>query len=130
MAVHGRDGMPTDMQSHERGPEHGSGAVLVGRQLLACRQCGWVHYVMTAAEKAASDRVLARYQLSEAERRTYESAFRQCLRCEAPASEFATAAEQDLARAAGHVVTPVYVDAEVGTQEPRAVPVTESDILQ
>jgi hypothetical protein len=70
---------------------------------------------MTAEEKAASDRFLERYQLSAAERLIYESAFRQCLRCESPASEFAAAEEEDLARAAGHLVTPVFVDAEVGT---------------
>ncbi|MBI3300749.1 MAG: hypothetical protein HYZ72_01525 [Deltaproteobacteria bacterium] len=103
------------MKPHESGPEQGSRSVLVGRRFLACRECGWVHYVMTAEEKAASDRLLERYQLSEAERLIYESAFRQCLRCESPASEFAAAAEEDLARAAGHLVTPVCVDAEVGT---------------
>jgi len=70
---------------------------------------------MTAEEKAASDRFLERYQLSEAERRIYESAFRQCLRCESPASKFSAAAEVDLARAANHVVTPVFVENEVGT---------------
>jgi len=70
---------------------------------------------MTAEEKAASDRSLERYHLSEAERLVYESAFRQCLRCESPASEFRAAEERDLARAEGHLVTPVFVEAEVGT---------------
>jgi hypothetical protein len=69
---------------------------------------------MTAEEKAASDRFLERYQLTEAERLLYESAFRQCLRCESPADEFGAAAEEDLQRAAGHLVTPVFVGAEVG----------------
>jgi hypothetical protein len=70
---------------------------------------------MTAEEKATSDRFLERYQLTEAERLLYESAFRQCLRCESPADEFSAAVEEDLQRAAGHLVTPVFVDAEVGT---------------
>ena len=70
---------------------------------------------MTAEEKAASDRLLERYQLSATERHLYESAFRQCLRCESPASEFSAAQETDLARAANHVVTPVFVEGEVGT---------------
>jgi hypothetical protein len=70
---------------------------------------------MTAEEKAESDRFLERYQLTEAERLLYESAFRQCLRCESPADEFGAAAEEDLQRAAGHVVTPVFVEAVVGT---------------
>jgi hypothetical protein len=70
---------------------------------------------MTTAEKAASDQFLERYQLSGAERHIYESAFRQCLRCESPASEFSAAQEADLARAANHLLTPVFVEAEVGT---------------
>jgi len=70
---------------------------------------------MTAAEKATNDRVLERYQFSEAERLVYESAFRQCLRCEAPASEFRAAEELDLTQAEGHLVTPVFVEIEVGT---------------
>lgn len=74
-----------------------------------------MHYVMTAEEKAENDRFLERYQLTEAERLLYESAFRQCLRCESPADEFDAAAEEDLQRAAGHVVTPVFVDTVVGT---------------
>ena len=92
-----------------------SRTVLTDRRFLACPECGWVHYVMTAEEKAASDRFLERYQLNEAERLIYEAAFRQCLRCELPASEFEAAEEEDLARAAGHIVTPVFVDVEVGT---------------
>jgi len=70
---------------------------------------------MTAEEKATNDRVLERYQFSEAERLVYESAFRQCLRCEAPAREFRAAEEPDLAQAEGHLVTPVFVEVEVGT---------------
>lgn len=94
----------------------GSRTVLINRRFLACRACGWVHYVMTAEEKAANDRVLERYQLSETERFIYESAFRQCLRCEAPTSMFRPAEEEDLTRAEGHLVTPVFVDVTVGTQ--------------
>ena len=92
-----------------------SRAVLLNRRFLTCHECGWVHYVMTAEEKAASDRLIERYHLSEAERLIYESAFRQCLRCESPANEFRAAEERDLDRAAGHLVTPVFVEAEVGT---------------
>jgi hypothetical protein len=90
--------------------------VLLGRRLLTCSQCGWVHYVMTAEEKAASDRPLKRYNLTEAEQLIYEAAFRQCLRCESPASAFRAASDEDLSRAEGHIVTPVFVEAEVGTQ--------------
>ena len=71
---------------------------------------------MTAEEKAASDRPLERYNLTEAEQLIYEAAFRQCLRCEAPASAFRAASDADLSRAEGHIVTPIFVEAEVGTQ--------------
>ncbi len=107
--------MSTRMKPRGSDSEQGSRSVLLGRRFLTCRECGWVHYVMTTAEKAASDQFLERYQLSEAERRIYESAFRQCLRCESPTSEFSAAEEADLARAANHLVTPVFVEAEVGT---------------
>ncbi len=93
----------------------GSRSVLLNRRFLTCRECGWVHYVMTAEEKVAGDRLIERYHLSEAERFIYESAFGQCLRCESPASEFRVAGERDLDRAAGHLVTPVFVAAQVGT---------------
>ena len=93
----------------------GSRSVLLNRRFLTCRECGWVHYVMTAEEKVAGDWLIERYHLSEAERFIYESAFRQCLRCESPASEFRAAEEHDLDRAAGHLVTPVFVEVEVGT---------------
>ncbi len=93
---------------------HQGARVLIGRQFLTCRACGWVHYVMTAEEKAVSDRGLERYHLSEAEWRVYESGFRQCLRCESSASEFRPADEHDLARAEGHLVTPILADAEAG----------------
>jgi len=69
-----------------------------------------VHYAMTAEEKADGDRALERYMLSPAERMVYDSAFRQCLRCEAPVSEFREARESDLARAANHLVTLVLAD--------------------
>jgi hypothetical protein len=71
---------------------------------------------MSVEEKVTNDRFLERYQLTAKERFLYESAFRQCLRCEAPVSAFRTAEEADLARAAGHVVTPVLVDATIGIQ--------------
>ncbi len=90
-------------------------SVLYEKRLLACRECGWVHYVMTVEEKTASDRFLERYQLSETERHLYESAFRQCLRCESPADAFRAAKEDDVARAANHIVTPVFVGVDVGT---------------
>jgi len=94
----------------------GSRAVLLNRRFLTCPECGWVHYVMTPEEKAVNDRFLTRYQLTDKERFLYESAFRQCLRCEASADEFRAAEDADLERAAGHMVTPVCVEAEVGTQ--------------
>lgn len=105
-------------------PEHEAGRrttrVLLDRRFLTCPRCGWVHYVMTAEEKAETDRTLARlierYQLREEEQRLYTSTFRQCLRCESPADAFRAATERDLDRAAGHIVTPVFVEPEVGTQ--------------
>jgi len=103
------------LKPHESEPGRESRSMPVDRRFLTCRACGWVHYVMTAEEKAASDRLLERYRLSQAERSIYESAFRQCLRCESPASEFAAAEAADLARAEGHLVTPVFVEAGVGT---------------
>jgi len=54
------------------------------RKLLACGACGWVHYAMTFQEKLTNDRRLARYNLTPAEQLAYQSAYRQCLRCEAP----------------------------------------------
>src|SRR5262245_8880154 len=104
------------MASAESELPRSSRTVLTNRRFLSCRECGWVHYVMTAEEKATNDRFLERYQLTDKERFLYESAFRQCLRCETPANAFRTAEEADLARAAGHLVTPVLVDATVGTQ--------------
>jgi len=65
---------------------------------------------MTVEEKVALDRSLARYNLTPAEQLLYESAYRQCLRCESPVGEFRPAAERDLVRAAGHIVTPVLLD--------------------
>jgi len=84
--------------------------LLRGRRMLTCADCGWVHYAMTATEKADGDRALERYNLTPAERVAYESAFHQCLRCESPVSEFRDACESDLARAANHLVTPVLID--------------------
>jgi hypothetical protein len=97
-------------------PSGGPPSVLLNRRFLTCRECGWVHYVMTPEEKAPHDRVIDRYQLTAHERQIYESAFRQCLRCEAPADGFRAAEERDLDRAGGHLVTPVLVETVVGTQ--------------
>ena len=104
------------MNPAESIPPQGSRSVLTNRRFLVCRECGWVHYAMTPEEKAANDRFLVRYQLTDKERFLYESAYRQCLRCESPANEFRAAEEADIARSAGHTVTPVCVEAEVGTQ--------------
>ena len=103
------------MVSHENAVERGSSSMLFDRRFVACRECGWVHYVMTSEEKAVSDRFLERYQLSETERYLYESAFRQCLRCESPADEFRAANEDDMQRAADHIVTPIFVGADIGS---------------
>ena len=89
--------------------------ILTNRRFLTCPECGWVHYAMTPAEKAANDHFLARYQLTAREQELYESAFRQCLRCESPANMFRFANERDLDRAESHLVTPVLVEAEIGT---------------
>ncbi len=64
---------------------------------------------MSEDEKAALDGALTRYQLSEHEREIYEAGFRQCLRCESPASGFKRATEGEIARALGHILTPVLV---------------------
>jgi rRNA maturation protein Nop10 len=106
----------TSMSLAENESQRESQNVLLDRRFLTCPECGWVHYVMTPEEKAINDRFLVRYQLTEKERFLYESAYRQCLRCESPADDFRAAEDADLERAAGHIVTPVYVDAEVGTQ--------------
>jgi hypothetical protein len=81
-----------------------------GRQLLTCPECGWVHYAMTAEEKLAYDQLAQRYQMTTMERLLLESAYRQCLRCESPASDFRVARDADVARAKGHLVTPVFID--------------------
>ena len=83
--------------------------LLTNRKLLACGTCGWVHYAMTEDEKADLDGALVRYHLSEHEREIYEAEFRQCLRCESPASVFRQATESEVSRASGHIVTPVLV---------------------
>jgi len=103
------------MTPDEGGASPGAHALLLDRRFVTCRECGWVHYVMTSAEKATNDRFLERYQLTEKERHLYESAFRQCLRCESSANEFRAANDGDLQRAEGHLVTPVFVGAEVGS---------------
>ena len=82
---------------------------LISRKLLVCGSCGWVHYEMTEEEKASLDGALVHYNLSGQEREVYEAEFRQCLRCESPVSVFKQATEGDIARALGHMVTPVLV---------------------
>jgi hypothetical protein len=104
------------MVSAESELPRSSYTILTNRRFLSCRECGWVHYVMTEEEKATSDRFLERYQMTAKERFLYESAFRQCLRCETPADAFRSAEEADLAQATGHIVTPVLVEAMIGTQ--------------
>jgi hypothetical protein len=103
------------MTPQENAARRGESRVLLDRRFVACRECGWVHYVMTVEEKTASDRMIERYHLNEEEQRIYELAFRQCLRCEAPAAGFRAANESDLDRAAGHIVTPVLAPAKEGT---------------
>lgn len=83
--------------------------ILTNRKLLACGTCGWVHYAMTEDEKADLDGALVRYHLSDHEREIYEAEFRQCLRCESPASVFRQPTETEVGRASGHIVTPVLV---------------------
>src|SRR5262245_5159243 len=108
------------MTSNENFSEAQSRTMLLDRRLVTCSTCGWVHYVMTRGEKAVNDRLLehltARYQLSREEQELYESAYRQCLRCESPADNFRAATERDIDRAQGHIVTPVFVAPEVGAQ--------------
>jgi len=64
---------------------------------------------MSDDERAGFDGVLVNYQLSEHERVIYEAEFRQCLRCESPVAAFRQATEGEIARAVGHIVTPVLV---------------------
>lgn len=87
-----------------------STVVLRDCELLACGACGWVHYAMTLEQRIADERNLGRYNLTLIERSIYQSAYRQCLRCEAPVAGFRRAEERDLVKAAGHLVTPVIVD--------------------
>jgi hypothetical protein len=65
---------------------------------------------MTAEEKLANNQLAERYQMTTAERMLLESAYRQCLRCESPAADFRVARDSDVARAKGHLVTPVFVE--------------------
>jgi hypothetical protein len=65
---------------------------------------------MTAQERAENDRALERYSLTATERSVHEASMRQCLRCEAPVTEFRDARAPELARAAGHLVTPVLIE--------------------
>ena len=111
--------VPEDSVVEDAESRKTSRPILTDRRLLACPKCGWVHYAMTPVEKAESDEELAylsrRYELSLEEQELYESAYRQCLRCESSADEFRAARERDLGRAEGHSVTPVFVQPEVGT---------------
>jgi hypothetical protein len=88
--------------------------LLTGRRLIACAECGWVHYAMTAEEKSAADAekfaLASRYRLSDAELDLIELSQRRCLRCESPAAGFRLAAPEDLEQAEGHIVTPIYVE--------------------
>ena len=84
---------------------------LVDRTLVACHVCGWVHYLMTTAEKRAQDQAMARYDLNPQEREAYEIEFRQCLRCETPSEMFRVATSKEIDQALNHVVTPVLVGA-------------------
>lgn len=92
--------------------------ILIGRRLMACAQCGWVHYAMTEEEKLCADaeatRLAQRYQMDERELGLLESALRQCLRCESPAMAFRPADPEDVAHAEGHIVTPIYVESDRG----------------
>jgi hypothetical protein len=97
--------LSAETETLKKGPVY-----LRDRKLLACGACGWVHYAMTFEEGLASDRSLARYNLTAAEQFAYQSAYRQCLRCEAPVRGFRSAEERDLVRAASHLVTPVMID--------------------
>lgn len=87
------------------------GAELVDRILVACRVCGWVHYLMTTAEKAVHDRSLMRYRLGPSEWKAYELEFRQCLRCESPSQMFRSATAQEVSNALDHIVTPIIIEA-------------------
>ena len=69
---------------------------------------------MTVAEKRASDQLADRYQMTVHERLLLQSTYRQCLRCESPASDFRVAGARDVARAKGHLVTPVFFEDEAG----------------
>ena len=69
-----------------------------------------VHYAMTPEERMESVRALERYRLTATERSVHEASMRQCLRCEAPVTEFRDARAPDLARATGHLVTPVLIE--------------------
>ena len=61
-------------------------------------------------EERMEVRALERYRLNATERSVHEASMRQCLRCEAPVAEFRDACAPDLARATGHLVTPVLIE--------------------
>lgn len=86
----------------------------MARSLIACAECGWVHYAMTAEEKMAADAetsmLAQRYRMSHAEIGLIELSQRRCLRCESPARSFRMADAEDLAQADGHIVTPIYLE--------------------
>ena len=89
-------------------------AEFIDRTLVVCHVCGWVHYLMTDAEKRANDQSIARYELNAREREAYELEFRQCLRCETSSAMFRTATREEIDRALNHTVTPVLVGAVAG----------------
>jgi hypothetical protein len=86
------------------------GTNLVNRELVACGACGWVHYLMAAAEKASHDNALTRYTFSPRERETLELEHRQCLRCESPSQIFRRATDKDISAALNHIVTPIILE--------------------
>jgi hypothetical protein len=71
---------------------------------------------MTAEEMRTTQDLAQRYQMTTFERGLLQSAYKQCLRCESPASDFRLATESDLAPADRHLVTPVYVERLPGTK--------------
>ena len=108
----------SDLANGQHKLEPAQPRVLIGRRLMACAQCGWVHYAMTLEEKLSADaeanRLAQRYRMNEHELGLLESSRRQCLRCESPAMAFRPAAPEDVAHAEGHLVTPIYVESDEG----------------
>jgi hypothetical protein len=97
--------------------EYRARRVLTGRSLVACVECGWVHYAMTPEEKQAAEaeafQMAERYRMTRDEIFLLELSMRRCLRCESASAGFRQAAPDDLAQAEGHIVTPVYIGTDV-----------------